>query len=152
MNGPRLRILIVEDEALLALYLQECIEDVGHEVVGVAATSGEALALAAATRPNLAFVDIHLADGATGVETARRIAENDETVAVFMTANRKLVPGDFAGAAGVVGKPYTSSGVLSALRFIQRCIMDNIAASPAPASLTLSRSYSDRWKVPAPPA
>ncbi len=145
----RLRILIVEDEALLALLLQECIEDIGHEVVGTAATSAEALALARAHKPNLAFVDIHLADGPSGVETARRLSESDDTIAVFMTANQKLIPGDFAGAAGLVVKPYTANGVLAALRFIQRCINEKIAAGPAPASLTLSRSFSERWRVPA---
>jgi DNA-binding response OmpR family regulator len=149
VRDRRLRILIVEDEALLALFLQECIEDIGHEVVGTAASSQEALALAREHKPNLAYVDIQLNDGPTGVDTARKLSENDETIAIFMTANQKLIPGDFAGAAGVVVKPYTSSGVLAALRFINYCVSAKMAKGRPPASLRLSKTFAERWKVPA---
>jgi CheY-like chemotaxis protein len=60
-----LRILIVEDEILIALELESLLQDLGHDVVGMAASSGEALSLGQELKPDLAFVDIHLADGST---------------------------------------------------------------------------------------
>lgn len=148
MNESKLRVLIVEDEALLSLYLQECIEDAGHSVVGIAATSREAIDLAVQARPDIAFVDINLLDGNTGIEVARRIRERCETLVVFMTANQKLIPGDFAGAAGLVGKPYSQSGLLAALGYIETCMRKRIAADKPPSSLVLSKAYRDLWRVP----
>lgn len=148
MNESRLRVLIVEDEALLSLYLQECIEDAGHTVVGIAATSREAIDLAIQSRPDLAFVDVNLLDGNTGIEAAKLMAQRYETLVVFMTANQKLIPGDFAGAAGLVAKPYSHSGLLSALSYIENCMLKKLAADRPPSSLVLSKAYRDLWRVP----
>ncbi len=114
-----LRILIVEDEILIGLELESLLQDLGHEVVGVAATSADAISLSEAQHPDLAFVDIHLADGPTGVDVARRLADIGVTV-LFMTANAKRIPDDCAGAQGVIAKPYTERGVRQALAFVTR--------------------------------
>ena len=70
-----------------------------------------------ATHPDLALVDIHLADGPTGVDVGRRLAQSGIAV-VFMTANLKRIPPDFAGALGAIGKPYSLSGVEAALNHV----------------------------------
>ena len=113
-----LRILIVEDEILIALELESLLQDEGHEVVGIAVTSGEAASLGETLSPDLAFVDIHLVDGPTGVDAARRLAQAGRTTVLFMTANAKRIPDDFAGALGVIAKPYTERGVREALAYV----------------------------------
>src|SRR5918998_5159292 len=95
-----LHILIVEDEILIALELESLLQDAGHDPVAVAANSAEAVALGRSLRPDIAFVDIHLADGPTGVEVARALAQGGATKVLFMTANAKRVPSDLAGAWG----------------------------------------------------
>ncbi len=117
-SDPSLRILIVEDEILIALELESLLQDAGHEVVGIAASSDEALALGADLGPDLAFVDIHLADGPTGVEAARRLSRESGITVLFMTANAKRIPDDFVEAHGVIAKPYTERGVLQALDYV----------------------------------
>ncbi len=112
-----LRILIVEDEIVIGLELESLLQDMGHEVLGVASSSAEAIALGHELRPDLAFVDIHLVDGPTGVDVARRLAEKGVTV-LFMTANAKRIPEDFADAKGVIAKPYTERGVRQALAYV----------------------------------
>jgi two-component system, response regulator PdtaR len=69
---PNLRILIVEDEALIALELESLLQDDGHLPIGIAATAREAMALGE-LEPDLALVDVHLADGPTGIDVARRL-------------------------------------------------------------------------------
>ncbi|WP_114946013.1 response regulator [Microvirga calopogonii] len=113
-----LRILIVEDEILIALELESLLQDLGHEVVGMAASSAEALSLGQTLRPDLAFVDVHLADGPTGVDVARSLSVNHRVTVLFMTANAKRIPEDFAGAWGVIAKPYTERGVREALNYV----------------------------------
>jgi CheY-like chemotaxis protein len=113
-----LRILIVEDEILIALELESLLQDAGHDVVGIAASSTEALALGRDLKPDLAFVDIHLADGPTGVDVARHLTDQHHVTVLFMTANAKRIPEDFAGAQGVIAKPYTERGVREALAYV----------------------------------
>jgi two-component system, response regulator PdtaR len=113
-----LRILIVEDEILIALELESLLQDLGHDVVGMAASSRDALSLGQELKPDLAFVDIHLADGPTGVDVARHLAAQHRVTVLFMTANTKRIPEDFAGAWGVIAKPYTERGVREALGYV----------------------------------
>jgi CheY-like chemotaxis protein len=113
-----LRILIVEDEILIALELESLLQDLGHDVVGMAASSRDALSLGQELKPDLAFVDIHLADGPTGVDVARHLAARHRVTVLFMTANTKRIPEDFAGAWGVIAKPYTERGVREALGYV----------------------------------
>lgn len=117
-NVKPLRILIVEDEFLIALELESLLQDAGHDVVGIAATSEEAMALGQQLAPDLAFVDIHLADGLTGIEVCRRLSDQHQVTVLFMTANSKRIPEDCAGARGVIAKPYTERGVKEALAYV----------------------------------
>ncbi len=113
-----LRILVVEDEALIALELECLLEDLGYVTVGIAGSSAEAVAMGQASAPDVALVDIHLVDGPTGVEVARRLSAETQIAVLFMTANAKRIPPDFAGALGVIAKPYSERAVASALFFL----------------------------------
>ncbi|RVD46774.1 response regulator, partial [Mesorhizobium sp. M8A.F.Ca.ET.023.02.2.1] len=106
MNEP-LKVLIVEDEALLAMELESLVQDAGHSVVGWATSLAEAREVVDSTRADIAFVDIHLTDGPTGIDVAEYIDDRKNSMVVFMTANPKRIPDHFAGAIGVIAKPYT---------------------------------------------
>ena len=147
MNGhPPLSILVVEDQALLAMELQYLIEDAGHSVVGWACCFDEAAAVVEAVRapPDLAFVDIHLADGVTGTAIAAHLQARGVAV-VYMTANAMRIPADFAGAVGVMAKPYTSTSVLAALDFLHLGMRDPPPTLALPAGLRLSPHYAESW-------
>jgi two-component system, response regulator PdtaR len=131
-SGQSPRVLVVEDEILIALELESLLQDSGHEVVGIAASSPDAVALGAELRPDIAFVDIHLADGPTGVEVARRLSGEFGVTVLFMTANAKRIPEDCAGAQGFISKPYTERGVRQALAYVTA----NEQAPPVADSLT----------------
>ena len=141
-----MRVLIVEDEALLALQLEGLVEDEGHVVVGWAMSSIEAIRLAAETRPDLAFVDVHLSDGPTGIDVAREVRRASDTTVVFMTANAKRIPDDYAGAAGVIAKPYTMQGVTAALRYLDQGVTTPPPRLRLPNSFRLAPDYAERWK------
>ena len=142
-----LRVLIVEDEALLAMQLEAMLADAGHEVVGWAMNSSEAMQLFQRAQPDLAFVDLQLADGATGIEVARQIRASDSSVVVFITANAKMLPEDFAGAVGVIRKPYSTQGIEAALTYLYEGIRTPPPGGALPRSLTLAPEYRARWKL-----
>lgn len=140
-----MNVLIVEDEVLLAVELGFLVREVGLQEVGHAMSAAEAVELARALSPDLALVDVHLRDGPTGVEAARLIAQDCSGVVLFMTANVSRLPTDFAGACGVIGKPYSENSVKTALAYLERCLRDERAPGPPPLGLTLSPDYLARW-------
>lgn len=144
-SRPPLRVLIVEDEALLAMQLEAFLVDAGHEVVGWATSSMEALEMHQRTRPDLVFVDLHLADGNTGIDVAREILASDHAAVVFITANVNMLPDDFGGAIGVIGKPYSLQGIEAALKYLHEGIKTPPPQSVLPRSLTLAPNYRERW-------
>lgn len=145
MADQKLKVLIVEDEILLSIELEFVLQELGHEVVGVAASSKEALALAEITKPDLALVDIHLNDGPTGIAVANRISEMGPTRCVFMSANVGRIPGDYAGAVGYISKPYTENGFKTAMSYISDGIANPPPTKPRPQSLKLSPDFTDAW-------
>ena len=150
MSGDQpLRVLIVEDEVLVANELEYVIQSSGAEPVGHAMTAEEAIKLARETLPDLALVDVHLADGPTGIDAAREMTEHCGAVVLFITANLRRLPDDFAGACGVMTKPYSERQIRLALDFIRGCVIDGRCDGPPPLGLTLSPDYRRRWGVPA---
>ncbi len=64
---------------------------------------------------------------------------------LFTTANRRHLPDDYCGAIGVVEKPFTRAGLVSAINFVAACIRDERLPSQKPESLQLSPGYASRW-------
>lgn len=147
MSADPLNVLIVEDEALLAMELGFIVEEAGCCDIGHAMSADEAVTLARTLRPDLALVDVHLRDGPTGVEVARSIVRDCGGVALFMTANVKRLPADYAGACGVIGKPYSESSVRRALTYLEVCLREGRAPSPPPVGLTLAPAFAEAWGV-----
>jgi CheY-like chemotaxis protein len=131
-----LKVMIVEDEMLLAMELESEVELAGHEVTGLAMSREQALQSLASQTPDFAFVDIHLADGATGLDIGRKLAAEGIPY-VFVSGNIKKIPADFAGALGAIEKPYTMNGMHNALSYISAIIAGDESPEP-PASLVLA--------------
>jgi CheY-like chemotaxis protein len=147
MSEHPFRVLIVEDEVLLATELEYLVAASGAAPVGHAMTSFEAVALAESLHPDLALVDVHLGDGPTGVDAAREMTDHCGAIVLFITANLKRLPDDFAGACGVMSKPYSEHQVRMALAFLEECVVTGRAQRPPPHGLTLSPAYARRWSV-----
>lgn len=111
------RILIIEDEALVALELRFVLEDLGHDVVGVAADSRQAEDIIKSSDVDLALVDIHLSDGPTGIELGRHLGEDHSVAVLFMTANPGMVRNGVAGTIGVLSKPTDERAVRTAVDY-----------------------------------
>lgn len=84
---PAKRILVVEDERIVALDLTATLEDLGYVVVGTAATAAEARAEALRTVPDLVLMDVRLAGDVDGIELAGGLRNELDVPIVFLTAN-----------------------------------------------------------------
>jgi CheY-like chemotaxis protein len=82
----RARVLVVEDEAIIAWQLEIMLEDLGYAVAGIASDAPDAVRLALETRPDAILMDVRLGPGQDGVAAAREILARQAVPIVFCTA------------------------------------------------------------------
>lgn len=121
-NPPDLRVMIVEDQALLAMELELVLGESGCDVVGCAMDKAGAFAVAERERPDLALVDVNLLDGLTGPQIAQRMVSEFGCAVVFLTANPEQIPDGFAGALGAVSKPFDEATIQAVVVFARQFI------------------------------
>lgn len=109
------KILIVEDEMLVAMELESILQDLGHEPVGIAPDLASAEQLASEAL-DLALVDLNLRDGLTGPEIGDRLCRRGVSV-LFITANPRVLGDGIAGAVGVLTKPTDEPTVRAAVDY-----------------------------------
>ncbi len=116
-NKRSLKVLVVEDEGLVAAGLKGQLEDIGHQVMGLAKDAEEAVRLASKLQPDLIMMDIRI-PGTDGIEAARAILAQEAVPIVFLTAypDEDFVrrAGD-AGAMAYLLKPVNESTLRSTI-------------------------------------
>lgn len=122
LNPPDLRVMIVEDQALLAMELELVLGEFGCDVVGCAMDKAGAFAVAERERPDLALIDVNLLDGLTGPQIAQRMVSEFGCAVVFLTANPEQIPDGFAGALGAVSKPFDEATIQAVVVFARQFI------------------------------
>lgn len=136
-DGHRFRrILIVEDEPLVAFDTEHVLKDAGFEVVAVVDRVADALAWIAADGIDLALADVSLSDGGSGVDVARA-AHAKGTPTLFVTGG---CPADGkAFALGCLAKPYPQRDLLSAIDAVE-AVLDGRKPKRKPRGLSLFSS------------
>ena len=122
-DQPDLRVIVVEDQALLAMELELVLGESGCDVVGCAMDKAGAFAIAERERPDLALIDINLLDGVTGPQIAQTLVSEYGTAVVFLTANPEQIPDGFAGALGAVSKPFDEQTIRAVVQFARQFIL-----------------------------
>jgi DNA-directed RNA polymerase specialized sigma24 family protein len=118
-------VLIIEDEALIALDLEALVENLGHRVIGIARTRTEAITIARTKQPpGLILADIQLADGSSGLDAVNDLLNTFEVPVIFITAYpERFLTGERPEPAFLVSKPYqpaTVSALVSQALFFER--------------------------------
>lgn len=110
-------VMIIEDEAIIAMDLESIISDMGHRVTGVARTRSEAVDLGKADPPDLILADIQLADNSSGIDAVNDLmADLGERPVIFITAfPERLLTGEKHEPAFLISKPYAEEQVISAV-------------------------------------
>jgi CheY-like chemotaxis protein len=100
-------VLIIEDEPIIAMDIEELVENCGHRVVGVANTEEQAVQMAEQTRPGLILADINLGAGGDGTSAVARILATHAIPVIFVTAYpERLLTGEALEPAYVITKPF----------------------------------------------
>ncbi|HUD28713.1 MAG TPA: response regulator [Novosphingobium sp.] len=109
------KVLIVEDEFLVALQLEDILADGGHAVVGVVPDMDALARLGDA--PDVALVDLNLRDGLTGPAIARDLSGRYGSRVIYVTANPGQIDCPAPTAVGFVQKPFTRQTILAAIAY-----------------------------------
>ena len=106
------RILVVEDEAIIARDIAMQLQDLGYEVLGPVSSGEQALAVARQSRPCLVLMDIHLAGAMDGISAAQAIRTDLQVPTIFLSAfngDENLARAELAQPAGYMAKPFSEA-------------------------------------------
>lgn len=110
------RILIIEDEAVIAMDLSDLVTAAGHDVCATATTAKSAVEAAKRERPDLVLADIQLADGSSGIDAVKEILASFEVPVIFITAfPDRLLTGERPEPTFLITKPYSPDTVRAAV-------------------------------------
>lgn len=101
------RVLVIEDEAVIALDVADIVRNAGHEVVGIAATEKAAVELAKKHSPHLVLADIQLRGSDSGISAVKEIMQAMTVPVIFVTGYpERLLTGTQLEPAFVISKPF----------------------------------------------
>ena len=112
-----MKVLIVENELLIAIDLGMTVTELGHDVCGIATSASDAIAQAGAHKPDVILMDIRLSDG-SGIDAAREICACHGMRCIFLTANLDGATQAALSACGPIaflGKPFLPFALKRAL-------------------------------------
>ena len=110
------RVMIIEDEPIIAADLTDIVTSQGHEVTGVARTRDEAVALGERDAPDLILADIQLADNSSGIDAVNDLLQTLDVPVIFITAfPERLLTGERPEPAFLISKPFQQAQVQSAV-------------------------------------
>lgn len=103
----RTRVLVIEDEPVIAFDLASIVASMGHGVVGIADTKQRAVEMARARLPGIVLADIQLRDGSSGIDAVREILDAMDVPVIFVTAfPERLLTGERREPTYLITKPF----------------------------------------------
>jgi DNA-binding response OmpR family regulator len=147
-----LRVLIAEDELMIADLLEDVLIASGYEVCGIARTVAEAVTLGELHKPDLAVLDVRLAYGDRGSEVARRLNSKGKFGVLYATGddarNSSLTRAD--GEASIA-KPYRPEDIVRALALVREISTTGTATPPFPPGFRRLPEAATRLVQASPP-
>ena len=142
------KVLIAEDDLMIADMAEEFLVENGYQVCGIARTVAEAVALGKRHKPDFAIIDMRLADGGLGTEIASQLGALGSLGVLYATGNASLVMLTAADGDACLSKPFSSADLLRGLEIVADIVANGTASQPFPRgfhvlpSATVARSPS----------
>jgi DNA-binding response OmpR family regulator len=134
--GGVLKVLIAEDDLMIADLIEASLLDHGYQVSGIARTVAEGVAFGRADRPDLAIIDMRLADEGLGSEIVAQLQDGPRIGVLYASGNINHVIRSADGDA-CIAKPYHISDLLRALRIVEQIVSNGTVPPPFPRGFYL---------------
>jgi len=135
-----LKVMIAEDDLLMADMLEEFLIDAGFQVCGIARTVEEGIALGRLHKPDLALLDLRLANGGLGTEIAAQLDRQGGLGILYATGNAGQIRLTKDDGEACLDKPYRPADVVRALNIVEEIVSTGKAAPPFPGGFHLLAS------------
>ena len=127
-----LKVLIAEDDLMIADMAEEMLVDHGYEVCGIARTVAAAVALARLHKPDLAVINLRLADGGLGTEIAAQLGPLTRLGILYATGNMAQIILTATDGDACLAKPYSGTDLLRSLEIVAELVATGKARGPFP--------------------
>ena len=141
-----LKVLIVEDDLMIADFAEEILVEHGYEVTCIARTVAEAVAMAGRCKPDLAVLDLRLADGGLGTEVAAQLSALGRPGILYVTGNMSQVV--LSNGDACLAKPFRSLDLLRGLEIVAGIVATGIAQRPFPPGFHLLHPAAESQAFP----
>jgi DNA-binding response OmpR family regulator len=131
------KVLIAEDDLMIADAAEAALIDSGYEVCGIARTVAEAVELGRIHKPDLAVIDMRLADGGLGNEIAAQLSSLGRLGVLYATGNATLVALTTADGDACLVKPYSSAALVRGLEIVTEIVATGKTSQPLPRGFQL---------------
>ena len=127
-----LKVLIAEDDLMIADIAEEMIVGYGYEVCGIARTVQEAVDLGRLHKPDLALIDLRLADEGRGTDIVRQLGSREGLGVLYASGNIEQFSLTATDGHACLAKPYRSGDLERGLEIVARMVATGIATPPFP--------------------
>lgn len=139
-----LKVLIAEDDPMIADMNEGVLVEHGYEVWGIGRTIDQAVTLGRRHKPDLAIIDMRMANGGLGTEVAAQLADMDRLGIVYVTGGVSSGNLDNARGHACLAKPYRFADLLRSLGIVLELIVTDHASTPFPDGFgVLPRALAD---------
>ena len=139
-----LKVLIAEDDLMIADMAEDILVAHGYEVCGIARTVAEAVELGLAHRPDFAIIDLRLANGGLGTDIVAQLGAVGQLGVLYATGNVAQVILTAADGHACLAKPYGPADLLRGLQIVSDLFSTGTAATPFPRGLQLLHPATDQ--------
>jgi CheY-like chemotaxis protein len=143
-----LKVLIAEDDLMIADMTEDMLVQRGYEVCGIARTVAEAVTLCRHHRPDLALIDLRLADGGLGTEIAAQLGGLDALGILYATGNASQIVLTAADGHACLAKPFRSADLQRSLAIVSEIVATGTASPPFPRGLRILPSATTTHEAP----
>ena len=131
------KVMIAEDDLLTADMLKDALVESGYDVCGIARTVDKAIELGERHNPDLAILDIQLAEGGLGTEIPGRIKGADHMGVLYASGHVGKLGLTKADGQALLTKPYRTEDVIRALKIVQQLVKTEGASRQSPKGFSI---------------
>jgi DNA-binding response OmpR family regulator len=110
-----MRVIVVEDEVIIALCIGMILQEAGHEVMGPVTSFDGCLKLVEQEVPELALIDINLEKGGSGIDVARVLLDRWRVMSIFVSAQHRQARENMGAAIGCLDKPFATRSLVETI-------------------------------------
>ena len=131
------KVLIAEDDLIMADLLESTLTNAGYEVCGIASTVGKAVQLGERHKPDLAVLDLKLAEGGSGTDIATSLKRQGHVGVLYATGHSRTTGLTILDGEACITKPYRTKDIVRGLQIVEQIVRTGRASGPLPRGFSV---------------